>query len=241
MDYRLALIAGTDIPIPELQIVLHQPSIKEIAMVGEKSFFTGVQCLCIHKTMCIEDESLLANTNNFQIFMTIMSEKEAADKKAAVQTGYTLMFPQNKVLFTPRSMLITGGEQSIQIDETNFEFLQAAISNICCLKTGPMDQQSFNPADAKAKEIADKLMRGRQRVAAQSGETKASIFTQYISTLTVGLNSMRIEDCVNLTMYQLYDLVERYTLYLNWDLDIRTRLAGGKPDSKPDDWMKSIH
>jgi hypothetical protein len=39
----------------------------------------------------------------------------------------------------------------------------------------------------------------------------------------------------------MYDLVERYTLYLNWDLDIRARLAGGKPDSKPDDWMKNIH
>jgi hypothetical protein len=47
------------------------------------------------------------------------------------------------------------------IDETNFEFLQAALSEICCLKTGPMDQQAFNPVDAKAREIAEKLMRGR--------------------------------------------------------------------------------
>jgi hypothetical protein len=30
-----------------------------------------------------------------------------------------------------------------------------------------MDQQAFNPANAKAKEIADKLMRGRKRIAAQ--------------------------------------------------------------------------
>jgi hypothetical protein len=34
--------------------------------------------------MFVKDESLLADTNNFQIFMTIMSEKEAADKKFAV-------------------------------------------------------------------------------------------------------------------------------------------------------------
>jgi hypothetical protein len=34
--------------------------------------------------MFVKDESLLADTNNFQIFMTIMSEKETADKKAAV-------------------------------------------------------------------------------------------------------------------------------------------------------------
>jgi hypothetical protein len=43
------------------------------------------------------------------------------------------------------------------------------------------------------------------------------------------------------TMFQLYDLIERYMLYIAWDMDARTRLAGGKPDSHPDDWMKNIH
>jgi hypothetical protein len=46
---------------------------------------------------------------------------------------------------------------------------------------------------------------------------------------------------MDLTMFQLYDLVERYMLYINWDMDIRSGLAGGKPDSKPDNWMKNIH
>ena len=35
--------------------------------------------------MFVKDERDLANITNFQIFMTIMSEKEAADKKFAVQ------------------------------------------------------------------------------------------------------------------------------------------------------------
>jgi hypothetical protein len=46
---------------------------------------------------------------------------------------------------------------------------------------------------------------------------------------------------MDLTMFQLYDLVERYMLYINWDMDVRCRLAGGKPDNQPDNWMKSIH
>lgn len=52
---------------------------------------------------------------------------------------------------------------------------------------------------------------------------------------------MSLQNAMDLTMYQLYDLVERYTLYTDWDIDIRSRLAGGKPDSKPDNWMKNIH
>ena len=241
MDTRLILMCGSDYPVPECQIVIHQPRIKEIALIGESDFFSGIQCLCLNKTMFVKDEKDLLNVNNFQIFMTIMSEKEAADKKAAVQQVCTLLFPNSRVLFTPRSMLISGKEGNIQIDETNFEYLQAALSNICCMKTGPMDQQSFNPANAKAKEIAEKLMRGRQRVAAQKGESNTSIFSQYLSILTIGTNTMSLQNMTDLTMYQLYDLVERYMLYVNWDMDVRCRLAGGKPDSQPDNWMKNIH
>lgn len=241
MDRRLTLMCGTDYPVPECQVTVHQPRIKEIALIGEQDFFSGVQCLCLNKSMFVKDESLLANTNNFQIFMTIMQEKEAVDKKIAVQQVCTLLFPKYKLMLTPRSVLLSGDGQTIQIDESNFEFLQEAISNICCLKTGPMDQQAFNPANDKAREIAEKLMRGRQRVAAEKGQSNTSIFSQYLSILTVGLNSMSLQDTMDLTMFQLYDLVERYMLYINWDMDVRCRLAGGKPDSQPDNWMKNIH
>jgi xanthosine utilization system XapX-like protein len=65
-DYRLALMAGTDIPIPELQLVIHQPTIKEIALIGDIDFFVGVQCLNVNKNMInIEDETLLTDRNNF--------------------------------------------------------------------------------------------------------------------------------------------------------------------------------
>ena len=38
------------------------------------------------------------------------------------------------------------------------------------------------------------------------------------------------QHCLNLTLYQLLDLVERYSLYTDWDIDIRSRLAGASPD-----------
>lgn len=241
MDTRLSLMCGTDYPVPECQLFIHQPRIKEIALIGESDFFSGIQCLCLNKSMFVKDESLLADTNNFQIFMTIMQEKGAADKKFAVQQVCTLLFPKYKAMFTPRSVLLSGEGGSIMIDESNFEYLQQALTNICCLKTGPMDQQSFNPANSKAREIAEKLMRGRQRVAAQKGENNISIFSQYLSILTVGLSSMSLQEAMDLTMFQLYDLVERYMLYINWDMDVRCRLAGGKPENQPDNWMKNIH
>ena len=99
----------------------------------------------------------------------------------------------------------------------------------------------FNPRGEQAAKIAAKLMRGRQRAAAQSQSSSDGILARYVSILTIGLSAMSLQDCLNLTVYQLYDLIERYGLWISWDLDIRSRLAGGKPDSKPDDWMKNIH
>lgn len=241
-DYRLALMAGTDIPIPELQLVIHQPTIKEIALIGDIDFFVGVQCLNVNKNMInIEDETLLTDRNNFQIFMMIMTEKEAIDKKNAVMQLLQLIFPNYKISLTPRSLIISNQDFTQMIDESNFDIIQKVASDIFCLNSSQMDTQNFNPQSKKAKEIAEKLMRARQRVAAQKNEGNSSIFVQYTSVLTIGIPSMSLEDCLNLTMYQLFDLVERYTLYVNWDLDIRSRLAGGKPESKPDNWMKNIH
>jgi hypothetical protein len=49
MDIRLALMSGIDIPIPEIQTVIHQPTIKEISYIGEIEFFTGLQTVTINK------------------------------------------------------------------------------------------------------------------------------------------------------------------------------------------------
>ena len=123
-DYRLALMTGVDIPIPELQVTIHQPTIKEISMIGEQDFFIGIQMLCIDKKMYIEDENLLANTTNFQIFMAMLNEQQMADKKQAVQQVLTLLLPQTKIIFTPRSILLNIDQENIIIDEGNFEQLQ---------------------------------------------------------------------------------------------------------------------
>ena len=152
-----------------------------------------------------------------------------------------LVFPSYNILVTPNSLLFQKDGQTIIVDGNNFEALQEVMRLIFCMKDGPMDQQAFNPANEQAREIARKLMRGRERVQAQKGSSNSSVFSQYLSILTVGLESMSIQDLMKLTMFQLYDLIERFTLYMAWDLDIKQRLAGGKPEEHPDNWMKNIH
>ena len=209
--------------------------------MGESEFFVAVQCLNINKNLIDQDKTPLQITNNFQIFMTIMQQEETKDKKKVVISLLELLFPNYKVMFLPRSLALSKKDfPNITIDENNFEFFQNVIQQVFCLSSQKNQQAGFNPANAKAKEIAEKLMRGRQRVAELNGSANASIFTQYLSILSIGLQ-MPLNELSDLTMFQIYDLVERYQLYISWDIDIKSRLAGAKPDDRPDNWMKNIH
>ena len=241
MDYRLALMTGIDIPIEECSLIAHQPSLTEIAFIGDNNYFTGAQCLCLYKSMFVEDKNVLSDINNFQIFMMIMQEEEAKDKKEATKKLLTLLFPDKQILFTPQSLLFRGEDNnSVVVDENNFEQFQDILRLIFCVNQTPMDQQAFNPAGNKAREIAQKLMRGRERIAPERNDSNTSIFSQYLSVLSIGLH-IPLASLTELTVFQLYDLIERFYLWMNWDLDVRSRLAGGKPDEKADNWMKNIH
>ena len=203
-------------------------------------FFTGIQLLALNKELYIEDEDMLSQVSNFQLFIEIMNQTELAERREAVLQVLTLILPQEKVIFTPRSMMFNSSDKNIIIDEGNFETFQHLIKTIFCLSKS--DNDSFNPQGKKAKEIAKKLLKGRQIAAQQNAQQNGgSMFGRYLSVLTVGIGSMRLQDCCELTMYQLYDLLERYMLYVNWDMEIRARMAGAKGDKPIEDWMKNIH
>ena len=242
-DYRLALMCGTDIPFPQAQLVIHQPTLKEISMIGEIDFFQGIQTLGLYKEMFQVDKSVLEEVNNFQIFMMIMSQKETAEKKQAVQQVFSIILPDYKVAFMPQSIIFSKpGQDIVFIDETSFDDFQKIIRRMFCLDSmNQMDQMIFNPANEKAKEIADKIMEGRKRIAEIKGLENVSVFTQYISILVIGLNSISISEAINLTVFQIYDLIERYNLWQAWDIDLRAKLAGSTDKHQVENWMKNIH
>ena len=207
-DIDLALFTGVDIPIPSCQIIIHQPSISEISMIGEKNFLSGIQTLCIDKDQFKEDKENLSNTTNFQIFMTIMQEKEAKEIRASVLEAMSLIVPNAKITVTPRALLLNLNEANIIIDEGNFEDFQNILRQVFCLKK---KEDDFNPANAQAAKIADKIKKGRARVAHIKGEDVGSIYARYISFLAVGLR-VPVTVLNEYTIYQINDQLERFGL-----------------------------
>lgn len=244
MDIRLALMTGVDIPIQELQLILHQPTIKEISLMGEEDFFEAIQYLCLEKEYLIEDKRVLETLTNFQVLMKVLEQSKDKEKKIAITTLLSLLFPNYKTAITPRSIILTGQEQNVLIDEKNFDSFQSILRKVLCTSNILQgDNVIYNPGNDKAKAIMDKLMKGRKKVAelkAKEGQQE-SVLSRYLSILTIGTNTMRLQDCINLTLYQLFDLIDRFNLFVNWDLDLRVRLAGGDPKQEVDNWMKEIH
>jgi agmatine/peptidylarginine deiminase len=84
----------------------------------------GAQMLCLNKSMYTSDKSLLGNTSNFQILMTLMAQPEMADKKQDVLSVLTLLFPNKNIIILPKVInLIEAENPVISITDTNFEYL----------------------------------------------------------------------------------------------------------------------
>ena len=236
-DYRLALMAGIDIPIPELQLTVHVPTIKDIAYMGEQQFFMAVQYICLEKESLVQDETLLASLTNFQVLMKVLEQSQDKEKKIALITLLKLLFPEYTAMITK------AGEtaKTVMIDDSNFTIFQSVMRQVLCVNSLFQGENViYNPANDRAKEIADKIMRNRRKVAEQKGASNESVLTRYISILTVA-KVISLSECGALNMFQLFDLMERYTGYVEWDTDLKVRLAGEKPDKQVESWMKELH
>lgn len=242
-DFRLPLMAGVDIPIQELQLVLHVPTIKDIAYMGERQFFSAVQYLCLEKEALIQDESLLLDITNFQVLMKILEQTEDKEKKSMIVTLLKLLFPNYSAMINKNSIILVAVDtgDTILIDNNNFDIFQSVIKQALCVDSLFQGNNIiYNPGNDKAKEIMNKIMRGRRRAAEQNGDNNSSVLTRYISILSVA-RVATLEECIGYNMFQLFDLMDRYIKKTEWDIDHDVKLAGGKTDKQVESWMKDLH
>lgn len=104
-------------------------------------------------------------------------------------------------------------------------------------------EKQLNPKGKLAEQIAKKMEKMRAKVAKMKQEENggSNTFASYISCLAVGLH-YSLEDLKKITVYQMYDLLKRYSLYIQWDMDIRVRLTpGAQAQGEVENWMRNIH
>ena len=238
----LLLLSGNDLPFIEAQIIIHQPSIKEIALIGEEAFFTGCEMLKFSKNILSEeDKSHLGDQTNFDILIAILREQNAVMQKNrnCVELVLALIFPDYSISLEKDYIKIYRENEEHRIDNTNFERFKQIIDKAFNYKSGD-DASDFNPSGDLAAKIAQKLRKRHNKLAEEKHNQKVDILSRYVSILTVG-QQKDMNSLLNYTIYQLFDEFKRFELKTSHDIYVQAKMAGAQDLKEVEDWMKDIH
>lgn len=248
---EILLITGVDVPFPAAQVTIHQPRMKEIALIGEEKFLTGFELLKFSKDLLEQkDRDKLKDFSDFTIFMQILLDQSKAglNKTECAYLFLQLIFPNYQLDFTADEIKFfnfgeTEGQQVGSINGKNFAEFQSILRQLFDFRDTKAAQKK--PSGTLAQKIAQKLADRQRKLAARkggSGTQKVAIYSRYISILTVG-EQKDMTSFANYTVFQLLDEFARYQLKMASDIYIKSRLAGASSSDlkEPEDWMKDLY
>lgn len=237
-------MTGVDIPFPEIEAQIHQPTMLEISYYGEECYQVAVGILTMKKEQIFNKEEIqiMQNISNFQIFCEFVNNKKHVKEREYISCFLSLLFTGYIALFTPQSIILKDENNNIKmIDENTFDIFQELLTDIFCLD-GDLDDK-LNPLGEKATKIAEKMKKMRSKIAKMNEQknSNGSYYTSAISCLVIGTH-IPLRYITELTVFQIRDLIKRYSLYKKWDIDIQYRLVpGAQPQEEVEDWMRNIH
>lgn len=244
------IYAGCPVRIKECNIAITQPKIYDICAFGEDNFLMAVQTFTDTARIVSpvkEGNSQLAMLEDFQVLMVILDEDKDFQKN--VKSFFEMIFPDYTVRFDPGSICFFTEESENriigQINPMNFEIFEKILGEIF-LPQGTKTSEDYNPANEIAAKIAEKLKKGnqlRQQMALEEGKDGGSLFSNYISILSVGL-AIPVQSLFNYTPFQLYDAFIRYTKKISFDMYQKvatTPMMDVSKMTEPDNWMDNLY
>jgi len=242
MNNELLLLTGKDIPFIEAQVNIHQPTIDEISLINEENFFAGCQFLNFSKSSLSEKDKIgLEDKSDFEIFMSMMCSKEKIQYRNSAMMVLALLFPDYQIKVTNTEILLFNENSSTRINALNYDAFKDIVNTMFELKSD-LTANQYNPGDARAKKIAEKLAKAKEKVAKEKGINthKVAIFSRYISILTVALRK-DMNTFNHYTVFQLKDEFTRWQKQNAFEMYVKMKLAGAENLDEVDDWMNDIH
>ena len=242
---NLLLISGNDIPFEEAQVIIHPPTLKEIAFIGEDNFYIGCEFLTFSKNrLSLADKEFHKDKTDLMVFIMLMKEPKMRDTAIAAEMVLTLLFPRYSISFEWDRIVLKEQELIHSINSKNFDTFKQILSTIFCLKTAGI-KEDYNPAGSLAQKIADKFNKRKQKLAelkqnSNESSKSISILSRYISILTTGMQK-DINSYMNYTIYQLFDEFKRFELKMRYDMHVKAQLAGAKDLPEVEDWTKDLY
>lgn len=240
---EILLLSGNDIPFFEAKINVHQPTLREISLIGEENFFIACQFLNFSKdVLSEEDRNNLADIDDFEVLMSIVNGKDSS-AQALVQIAMllSLLFPDYDATIEEDGIHLDNETDSTIIDKENYVAFRDIFRQMFALQKSTAEE--FNPKSEAAKKIAEKLKKGREKVARAKGvisDKKIAVFSRYVSILAIGLQ-IDINTLLNHTVFQITDMFKRFQKYQSFDINLKARMAGAIDLDEVDNWMDDLY
>jgi len=211
-------LSGQDVPIQECNIVIHQPTIKQIAIFKETNFISAMQLFSQVDDNILKIREFNPLTEQFSDFELLMAVLNQDDKiKKSVNSFFELIFPKYTIEINDKEIHFYQNKQRVgMINSSNYKIFCDTIDKLFGL---PIDEKKkYNPANKKAKELADKFKKRAEMLTRQKNkeDESPSLYGSYVSILSIGMN-LDINILLNYTPFQLYDAFNRYWKKVNSD------------------------
>lgn len=242
MINSLVLYTGVDIPMKTAPIIIHHPTIKEISMVGETAFFQAVQTVLTDKQQYNINKNVINNTTNFQILLEIMcrKEKDFIDIQKNIIFLYDILFNKYSISFQKDTIIFrqqNDNKEQYLFTNENHEELITILKQMFVI-----DEKTVKAApDAATQKILKKLQDRHQKLAKYNKitqeEQQLSQVAKICSILATGKN-LDSNVIFNYTYFQLLQDYQRYIKKMNYDIVMKSRLAGAEIKEDPESWLE---
>lgn len=232
----LKLMSGAPILLEDIGLCLNQPKVKDIGILGEKKFYQGLSYFLVSKKKL----KIEIDISDYDLFMKIVNQEIDIQKDISDIFILTIDGISN-IKFYDSFIIVSAFEQECIIDEPKFLIIKEALMQIFCLGdeaiSGP---DELSPANKLAQEIADKIRKRREQLSSDKETSKSeNVLSHLVSILSIGSNNFSLEDCLNFTVYQIFHLIKRFSMYQEHNYQIQALLQGAK-DIEVVEWTKQF-
>ena len=209
--------------------IFSEPIRETFAITGIEGYeLTEYDCLC------------------FLLTENPITQEKYAQQRINLNNFLKLLFPNAEIEIYNDNIMIIQDEVVASISNDNLGEFKNIIKKMFKLDSlffNSGQGQAYDPVNDAARKIAEKLKQSQVKIAAQKGgENKIGIIENYLSILSIGLKTTPSQLSKVITLYTLLTLYERFQMKMEWDLDIKVKLAGGGSENNesPRVWFSII-
>ena len=160
----------------------------------------------------------------------------------AAQLVLSLIFPEYQLVKMPTLLILNktqeGKKEQHLINNGNFEQFKDILEQMFCLNILKKQSGNYNPSNKLAEQIANKLKKRHQILSKKNnnGNGNIEILSRYISIL-VTAHQKTYSEFMQYTVYQLFDEFRRFEKKYNYDIWLKSKLAGAENLDDVESWL----